>query len=191
MDVVVHLGALPHGNERLLREGADAQRGSVPSSRVIFCVALCVLKQYCGWPLAQARHSPQTARQFRITRSSGANCVTSGPTAPTAPVASWPSKYWKSSPRPPCSVMQVRVANPARENVHQGLPRPRIRDQNSLQRNRGILLPGDDCLYFMDHYSCVPFLDPPGSGESAPSANLTDALGFQLLGYPVPLSGDQ
>ena len=40
---------------------------SVPSARVIFCAALWVLKQYCGWPLRQARHCPQTARQLRIT----------------------------------------------------------------------------------------------------------------------------
>src|SRR3954452_23909253 len=40
---------------------------SVPSVSVIFCAALCVSKQYCGWPLAQARHCPHTARQLRIT----------------------------------------------------------------------------------------------------------------------------
>ena len=36
----------------------SAGDSSVPSSRVIFWVALAVLKQYCGWPLAHARHSP-------------------------------------------------------------------------------------------------------------------------------------
>ena len=34
----------------------SAGLSSVPSSRVIFCVALWVLKQYHGLPLAQARH---------------------------------------------------------------------------------------------------------------------------------------
>ena len=40
---------------------------SVPSSRVIFCVALNVAKQYQGRPRRQARQLPQTARQLRIT----------------------------------------------------------------------------------------------------------------------------
>ena len=44
----------------------------MPSASVIFCVALWVLKQYQGLPLAQARHCPQTARQLRITKSPGA-----------------------------------------------------------------------------------------------------------------------
>src|SRR5829696_329987 len=45
----------------------SAGDSSVPSVRVIFCAALWVLKQYCSSPLRQARHCPQTARQFRIT----------------------------------------------------------------------------------------------------------------------------
>src|SRR3954468_7642379 len=45
----------------------SAGDSSVPSARVIFCAALWVLKQYQGLPLAHARHSPQTARQLRIT----------------------------------------------------------------------------------------------------------------------------
>ena len=40
---------------------------SVPSSRVIFWVALKVSKQYHGRPRLQARQVPQTARQFKIT----------------------------------------------------------------------------------------------------------------------------
>ncbi len=65
---------------------------SVPSVSVIFCVALCVAKQYCGCPFAQARHSPQTARQLRTTKSPGATCVTPSPTASTRPAASCPSR---------------------------------------------------------------------------------------------------
>ena len=64
----------------------------VPSSRVIFCAALCVAKQYHGRPRLQARHWPHTARQFRMTKSPGATAVTPGPTASTTPAASWPSK---------------------------------------------------------------------------------------------------
>ena len=70
-DAVVDLGALPGGDQRLVAEGPDAQRrrefGAVGAA-VIFWVALCVLKQYCGWPLTgNARQSPHTARQLRMT----------------------------------------------------------------------------------------------------------------------------
>ena len=64
----------------------------VPSSRVIFWVALCVLKQYQGRPRRQARHSPQTARQLSTTKSPGATEVTPSPTASTTPAASCPSR---------------------------------------------------------------------------------------------------
>ena len=70
----------------------SAGDSGVPSARVIFCCALCVLKQYQGRPRAQARHWPQTARQFRITKSPGATSVTSSPTASTIPDASCPSR---------------------------------------------------------------------------------------------------
>jgi hypothetical protein len=70
----------------------SAADSSVPSLKVIFCVALWVAKQYHGRPRRQARHWPQTARQFRITKSPGATPVTSGPTASTTPAASWPSR---------------------------------------------------------------------------------------------------
>ena len=73
----------------------------VPSARVIFWVALWVLKQYHGRPRRHARHWPHTARQFRITKSPALTPVTSGPTASTTPAASWPSRYGKSSPMPP------------------------------------------------------------------------------------------
>ena len=46
----------------------NAGESSVPSSRVIFCAALWVLKQYQGSPRSQARHCPQTARQLRMTK---------------------------------------------------------------------------------------------------------------------------
>src|SRR5690606_33192168 len=45
----------------------SAGESSVPSSSVIFCVALKVAKQYHGRPRLQARQVPQTARQFKIT----------------------------------------------------------------------------------------------------------------------------
>src|SRR6478609_8717874 len=45
----------------------SAGESSVPSSRVIFWVALNVAKQYHGRPRLQALQVPQTARQFRMT----------------------------------------------------------------------------------------------------------------------------
>lgn len=74
---------------------------SVPSVRVIFCVALWVSKQYWGFPLRQDRHWPQTARQLRITKSPTATSVTPCPTDSTRPAASCPSKNGKSSLMPP------------------------------------------------------------------------------------------
>ena len=43
----------------------SAGESGTPSS-VIFCVALWVVKQYCGRPRRHDRHSPHTARQLRI-----------------------------------------------------------------------------------------------------------------------------
>ena len=45
----------------------SAGDSSVPSSSVIFCVALNVEKQNCGRPRRQLRQVPHTARQLRIT----------------------------------------------------------------------------------------------------------------------------
>jgi hypothetical protein len=61
---------------------------AVPSSRVIFCVALWVAKQYQGLPLWHARQLPQTARQLSTTKSPGATSVTPAPTSSTTPAAS-------------------------------------------------------------------------------------------------------
>ena len=66
----------------------SAGDSSVPSSNVIFWVALWVAKQYCGSPRSHARQSPHTARQLRITKSPGATVVTSGATDSTIPEAS-------------------------------------------------------------------------------------------------------
>ncbi len=68
-----------------------APDSGVPSASVIFCVALCVAKQYQGRPRLHARHCPHTARQLRITKSPGDSSVLS-PTASTIPAASWPRR---------------------------------------------------------------------------------------------------
>ena len=79
----------------------SAGDSSVPSSSVIFCVALNVLKQYHGRPRRQLRQVPQTARQLRMTKSPGATEVTPSPTDSTMPAASWPSRNGNSSLIPP------------------------------------------------------------------------------------------
>ena len=83
------------------RAGLSSVPASSPSASVIRWVALWVLKQYCCSPRLHARHSPQTARQLRTTKSPGATPVTSGPTASTTPAASWPSRNGNSSLIPP------------------------------------------------------------------------------------------
>ena len=79
----------------------SAGDSSVPSSRVIFWVALKVLKQYHGSPRVQARQVPQTARQLSTTKSPGATRSTPSPTDSTTPAASWPSRNGNSSLMPP------------------------------------------------------------------------------------------
>ncbi len=65
-----------------------AAESGVPSSRVIFWVALWVSKQYQGRPRRHDRHSPHTARQLSTTKSPGCTEVTPAPTASTTPAAS-------------------------------------------------------------------------------------------------------
>ena len=87
--------ALDRARVRSPRVGADVTERpasdrlvDTAAPRAVVWVALAVLKQYCGWPFAHARHCPHTARQFRITRSPTATSVTPSPTAETTPVAS-------------------------------------------------------------------------------------------------------
>ena len=64
----------------------------VPSSSVMLCEALWVLKQFFVSPLRQARHSPHTARQFSTTKSPSFTWVTSSPTWSTMPAVSCPRR---------------------------------------------------------------------------------------------------
>jgi hypothetical protein len=79
----------------------SAGESAEPSAKVIGCVALNVEKQYCGRPRTHERHVPQTARQFRITKSPGCTPVTLSPTFSTTPAASCPRRKGKSSLMPP------------------------------------------------------------------------------------------
>ena len=117
----------------------SAGESGVPSASVIFCVALCVAKQYHGRPRRHARHLPHTARQLRITKSPGATPSTSGPTDSTMPAASWPSRNGKSSLMRAFAVVQVGVAHAARLHLHAHLARPGIGHHDRLDLDRRAL----------------------------------------------------
>ena len=58
------------------------------------------------------------------------------------------------------AVVQIGVAHPARLDLDDGLARPRVGDDDRLERDRGTLRTGDDSLYFLRH----------GSERNRPSA---------------------
>ena len=101
----------------------SAGDSSVPSSSVIFWVALWVLKQYCGSPRLQARHSPQTARQLRITKSPGATAVTSGADGLDDAGGLVAEQEREVVVDAALAVVQVGVADPAGLHLHHA-PRP-------------------------------------------------------------------
>ena len=92
----------------------SAGDSAVPSARVIFWVALWVLKQYQGRPRLQARQRPQTARQLRMTKSPGATSVTSGPDGLDHAGRLVPEQVGEVVPDAALLVVQVGVAHPAR-----------------------------------------------------------------------------
>ena len=105
----------------------SAGDSSVPSVSVIFCVALCVLKQYHGWPRRHARQLPHTARQLRITKSPGrdlGDAVADRLDDPGRLVAEQERELVVD---PAFAVVQVGVAHPARLDDDDGLTGPRDR----------------------------------------------------------------
>ena len=109
-----------------------------PSASVIFWVALWVAKQYCGSPRLQARQSPQTARQLRITKSPGAtlgDVVADRLDDAGGLVAEQEREVVVDAA---LAVVQVGVADPARLDLHHGLARTRVRDvdRDDLDRAR-------------------------------------------------------
>ena len=129
----------PGGDERLLGEGADAERRATarcrPSS-VIFWVALCVVKQYQGRPRRQERHSPHTARQLRTTKSPGATPVTSGADRLDDPGGLVAEQEREVVVDAALAVVQVGVAHAARLHLHERLAGPGIGDDDRLDRDR-------------------------------------------------------
>ena len=110
----------------------SAGESSVPSASVIFCVALCVLKQYQGRPRRHARHSPHTARQLRTTKSPGATPVTSGPTASTMPGGLVTEQEREVVVDPALAVVQVGVADTARLHADERLAGTGVGDDDRL-----------------------------------------------------------
>ena len=103
----------------------------VPSASVIFCVALCVLKQYQERPRRHARHSPHTARQLSTTKSPGATPVTSGPTDFDDARGLVPEQEREVVADAALAVVQVGVADAARLHAHLRLARTRDRERRS------------------------------------------------------------
>ena len=90
----VILGALASCDEGLLKRRSRypvrGELGAVLEGHLLGGVVGC--EAVLRLALRHARHSPQTARQLRMTRSPGAMSVTSSPTASTIPADSWPSR---------------------------------------------------------------------------------------------------
>ena len=140
----------------------SAGDSSVPSVSVIFWVALWVLKQYCGLPLRQARHCPQTARQFRITKSPGATSVTPGPTALDHAGRLVPEQERELVADAALAVVQVGVADPAGLHRDHRLARAGCRHDDVDQFDRLALAAGDDPAHLLAVWSlrCAPPSSP-------------------------------
>ncbi len=134
----VDLRALPGRHQRRSAKAPmpSAGESGVPSASVIFCVALCVAKQYHGRPRRHARHSPHTARQFRTTKSPGARSVTSAPTDFDDTGGLVAQQEREVVVDPTLAVVQVRVAHPARLDADDRLAGPGIGHDDRLERDR-------------------------------------------------------
>ena len=119
---------------------------SVPSSRRMRCEALCVAKQYCGWPRRQARQLPQTARQLRITKSPGRDVGDALPDLLDDAGRLVPQQEREVLADAALAVVQVGVADAAGEDAHDGLPGAGVGDQDRDDLDRGALPAGDDSL---------------------------------------------
>ena len=114
----------------------SAGESAVPSASVIFCVALCVEKQYQGRPRRHARHSPHTARQLRTTKSPGATHVTSGADRLDDARRLVPEQEREVVADAALAVVQVGVAHAARLHPHERLAGPGIGHHDRLDAHR-------------------------------------------------------
>ena len=151
--VLVDLGALPGGNERLLRERTDPQRrrqlravlqghllGGVVRVEAVLRLALGAGPALAA-DRAPVQDHPVPGSHLGDIRADGGDHAGSLMAQQDGEIVGDSAQL----------VMQVRVADPAGENVHQRLARARIRHQNGLHRDRGVLFLGNDRFYFMNH----------------------------------------
>ena len=153
----------------------SAGDSSVPSSSVIFWVALWVAKQYQGSPRLQARHSPQTARQFRTTKSPGrhrGDAVADGLDDARGLVAEQERELVVDAA---LAVVQVGVADPAGLDLHHRLPRTGIGHVDRDDLDGLALGAGDDGLDLLHGFLTATVGGRAGSrGAVHPSAGRAD-----------------
>ena len=113
-----------------------AGESGVPSTSVIFWVALWVAKQYCGRPRRHERHSPHTARQLSTTKSPGATEVTSGPDGLHDAGRLVAEQERELVVDPALPVVEVGVADPAGLDPDDGLAGPGVRDHDGHHLDR-------------------------------------------------------
>ena len=114
----------------------SAGDSSVPSSSVIFWVALWVAKQYHGSPRLQARQLPQTARQLSTTKSPGSRPVTPSPDGLDDAGRLVPEQEGELVVDPALAVVQVGVADPAGLHLDDRLTRTGVGDVDGLDADR-------------------------------------------------------
>ena len=134
----------------------SAGDSSVPSVSVIFCVALCVAKQYQGRPRRQARHSPQTARQLRIDEVAGGDLGDALADRVDDSRGLMPEQEGEVVVDPALAVVQVGVADPARLDGDGRLARAGIGHDDGRQLDRLALGARDDALHLRGHIA--PFV---------------------------------
>ena len=135
----------------------SAGESSVPSSSVMRCVALWVLKQYQGRPRRQARQSPHTARQLRIDEVAGrdvGDALTDRLDDARRLVAEQEREVVVDAA---LAVVQVGVADPAGLHLDDRLARARVGDDDVLERDRRALAPCDDSADGLRHV-CSSFV---------------------------------
>ena len=156
----VDLGALAGGDQGLLRERADAERrgqlGARPSARVIFCVALWVLKQYCrlaalAGPALAADRPP--VEDHEVARRDIGDVGADGLDDARGLVAEQEREVVVDAA---LAVVQVGVADPAGLDLHHGLARTGVRHVDRDELDRRALGAGDDGL---DLLHVVPLLE--------------------------------
>src|SRR5665811_99735 len=113
----------------------NAGESSVPSVKVIFCLALWVLKQYCGLPLARPALTAHSApvQDDEVARRDIGDTLAHRLDHTSGLMAQQERKLVADAT---LAVVHVRVADPARLDLDNGFTRTRIRhdDVDDLHR---------------------------------------------------------